>query len=208
MLYSFIEHHGYSQVSIDLIILFYSCSKFSAGIWTIIRGWLDPVVAAKVNFTKTAEDLEIFLPKNQVSKEIGGESDYNYTYIEPETGENSKADDKVQVETLVSKRSHIVTELESATASWIKAAKANDEKSSDIKKERDRLAYRLAANYWDIDPYVRARCLYDRNGTIKPPTSTALSRKGSVISSVSEKRDSSLVPREASAKEIANTVAA
>ena len=28
------------------------------GIWKIIKGWLDPVVAAKVHFTSSVEDLE------------------------------------------------------------------------------------------------------------------------------------------------------
>ena len=31
---------------------------------------------------------------------------------------------------------------------------------------RARLAERLAENYWKLDPYIRARSLYDRSGVL------------------------------------------
>jgi len=42
------------------------------GIWKIIRGWLDPVVAAKVHFTNNRSELEEFIHPGQILKELGG----------------------------------------------------------------------------------------------------------------------------------------
>jgi hypothetical protein len=48
---------------------------FSA-IWNIIKGWLDPVVASKIHFTKHLEDLEQYIPRSQIMKELGGDEDW------------------------------------------------------------------------------------------------------------------------------------
>ena len=57
-------------------------------VWTIIKGWLDPVVAAKIHFTKHLEDLEQYIPRSQIVKELGGDENWEYHYIEPVSGEN------------------------------------------------------------------------------------------------------------------------
>ena len=36
------------------------------------------------------------------------------------------------------------------------------------KSERDEIAAKLRKNYWQLDPYIRARAFYDRTGMIKP----------------------------------------
>ena len=43
-----------------------------AGFRSIIKGWLDPVVASKVIFTKNVEDLEKIIPRECVPKELDG----------------------------------------------------------------------------------------------------------------------------------------
>src|ERR1700755_2748639 len=58
------------------------------GIWKIIRGWLDPVVAGKVHFTSNVDDLEKFIPRSQIIKELEGDEQWEYKYVEPVQGEN------------------------------------------------------------------------------------------------------------------------
>ncbi|KAF7504421.1 hypothetical protein GJ744_002225 [Endocarpon pusillum] len=137
------------------------------GIWTIVKGWLDPVVAAKVHFTKSVEDLEQFIPRSQIVKDLGGDEDWNYRYIEPIEGENDAMNDAESRQRLEEERSRDVLEFQKKTFAWIARA-SNEADAVQLAKERDLLAARLNRNYWQLDPFIRARSLYDRQGMIGP----------------------------------------
>lgn len=136
-----------------------------AGIWSIIRGWLDPVVASKVHFVKTADELAEFVPRSNIPTEMGGDEKWTYTYVEPKEGENAVMKDTEAREKLQNERDDIVAQYEQATATWVKGA-ASDEAQN--KKEREELTEKLRDNYWKMDPYLRARTLYDRTGDLGP----------------------------------------
>ncbi|KAI9787720.1 MAG: hypothetical protein M1839_000251 [Geoglossum umbratile] len=135
------------------------------GIWTIIRGWLDPVVAAKVHFTRSLEDLEEFIPRDRIAKELGGNEDWSYDYVEPSPDENSLMLDEAATNALLTDREEIVREFEVATTRWITLSTGAAE-NADILVKRNELAESLRKNYWQLDPYIRARTLYDRIGVI------------------------------------------
>lgn len=138
-----------------------------SGIWKIIRGWLDPVVAAKVHFTNTTEDLEQFIDRSRILKEFGGEDEATFEYIEAQPGENDAMKDTAKREEVLSKQRALAQELQDATKHWIEAANKNDEASVESwKAKREDLAQQYSKGYWEIDPYVRARSVYDRNGVI------------------------------------------
>lgn len=138
-----------------------------AGIWKIIRGWLDPVVAAKVNFTNSVEDLEQFIPRDRIIKELGGDEDWEYKYIEPTADENDRMKDTATRDKLIAKRQELADEVQSATLSWVAAGKAgNKDLETAEKAKRDSLIQRLREEYWELDPYVRARTLMDRAGNL------------------------------------------
>lgn len=128
------------------------------GIWKIIKGWLDPVVAAKVHFTNGVDDLQEFIPKSHIIKELGGEEDFEYRYVEPRPGENDALNDQAPRQELIQARNQEVAEYEQKTFEWIHG--------QDTKAQRDEVAQRLRNNYWKLDPYIRARSLYDRTGMI------------------------------------------
>ena len=133
------------------------------GIWKIIKGWLDPVVAAKVHFTGDVKDLEAFIPRSQIIKELGGDEDWEYTYVEVKDGENDMMKDEATKEKLMTERMADVKEYETKTFEWLDSSGA-----AEPKEKRDEIARRLHDNYWQLDPYVRARSLYDRVGMIAP----------------------------------------
>ena len=166
-------------------------------IWTMIRGWLDPVVVNKIHFTKTVEDLERFIPRSQIIKELGGDEDWEYQYIEPREGENEATKDASKRDELQKERRQIAEEFENKTLQWLSIASKvqddiprTDEKEvpdskeagtttavlsssssssfQSLVEERNSIAKRLNENYWCLDPYIRARSLYDRQGMIKP----------------------------------------
>ncbi|KAI9788637.1 MAG: hypothetical protein M1816_006783 [Peltula sp. TS41687] len=148
------------------VVLVHKAPWIFQGIWNIIKGWLDPVVAGKVHFTKHVSDLENFIPKNHILKELGGEEDWSYNYIEPSTDENSRMSDEETKQTLLRSREEYVKRFEQATLRWLSTS-SGTASSEEAKAERPRLAEELKKNYWKIDPYLRARSLYDRTGLIK-----------------------------------------
>ena len=135
------------------------------GIWKIIKGWLDPVVAAKVHFTSNVEDLEAYIPRKQIIKELGGDEEWEYKFIEPVDGENALMNDDETKQKLQDERNEDVLDYQSKTFEWIRSGAG--EGGQKIKDQRDETAHKLHDNYWRLDPYVRARTLYDRVGMIE-----------------------------------------
>jgi CRAL/TRIO domain len=135
------------------------------GVWSIIKGWLDPVVAAKVHFTRTVDDLEQFIPRSQIVKELGGSEEWEYKYVEPIPGENDAMKDAESRSKLEEERKADVLHFQRKTFEWISKS-SNDRDGAEVARERDDLATRLNENYWALDPFIRARSLYDRQGMI------------------------------------------
>jgi CRAL/TRIO domain len=139
------------------------------GIWAIVKGWLDPVVAAKVHFTKSVDDLEVFIDRASIVKELGGKEDWVYRYVEPAAGENDAMKDSEARRRLEDERRAHVAEFQDVTFKWLLAKKgADDERVNELAAQRDQLARTLNANYWALDPMIRARSLLDRQGVIGP----------------------------------------
>ncbi|KAK2781937.1 hypothetical protein FQN52_001246 [Onygenales sp. PD_12] len=143
-------------------VLVHKAPWIFSSFWAIIKGWLDPVVAAKVHFTNNFDELQSYIPKDQIPNDLGGSDDYEYQYIEPKAGENDLLKDTAKAQELTKERFQIVEELQKATLSWLAAPKTDADKNAEIKKEREEICKRLGDFYWKIDPYVRARSIYDR----------------------------------------------
>lgn len=120
-------------------------------------------MASKVNFTNNTAELEAFIPKSRILKEIGGEEEWEMKYIEPVIGENDLMKDVETKNKIQAERDAIAVEFEKATIAWIEN-KASDE----VRKKREDLRISLENNYWKLDPYIRARSFYDRAGLIQP----------------------------------------
>ncbi|CAG8358964.1 unnamed protein product [Penicillium salamii] len=150
------------------IMLIHNAPWVFSGIWRLIRGWMDPEIAAKVQFTNSVSDLEKFIPRDQIVKEMGGAEDWSYQYIEPTESENSTMEDTTTRDALKAERSSIGDEFLGATSSWIDATKSKDaSKIQSAVSERDYLVERLRVNHWKLDPYVRARLCLDRMNVIQ-----------------------------------------
>lgn len=158
-------------------VLVYKAPWIFQGIWKIIRGWLDPVVANKVQFCSGVDELQQWIPRSQIMKELGGDENYSYTYVEPVEGENKRMEDTATKETIKSERAELAKSYESQTLAWMSG--------EDVGESRMQLAQRIAENYWKLDPYVRSRSLYDRTGVISEggklnfyPSSSAAASNG------------------------------
>jgi CRAL/TRIO-like protein len=136
------------------------------GIWKVIRGWLDPVVASKVHFLNTSKEMSEFVDLDKLPKEVDGNSDWEYRYVEPIEGENAKMSDTATRDKLLEAREQLVKEYELATLEWLNGSDA--EKTAAVKERRNVIAAKLRDDYWNLDPYLRARSLFDRIGMIQP----------------------------------------
>ncbi|RYP73430.1 hypothetical protein DL771_003602 [Monosporascus sp. 5C6A] len=148
------------------VVLVHKAPWVFQGIWKVIRGWLDPVVASKVNFTNNFKDLEEFIAANRIPKDLDGEEDWTYRYVEPAAGENDRMKDAAARDRLLQEREGLYAEYEQKTVAWISEADA--EKRTSIQSSRNQVAKKLRDQYWQLDPYIRARSLYDRLGVIRP----------------------------------------
>lgn len=146
-------------------VLVYKAPWVFNAVWSIVRGWLDPVVAGKVSFVKNVDELEKFVPRNQIPKELGGDEAWEYKYPEPVPGENDAMKDDATRQAVQADRSQIVDRYEAAVLAWVREG-AQGKSADERRRERDEVAEQLRQNYWKLDPYVRARTLYDRTGVV------------------------------------------
>ncbi|KAM0324532.1 hypothetical protein ACHAQA_007917 [Verticillium albo-atrum] len=135
------------------------------GIWKIIKGWLDPVVASKVHFTNNMKEMQEFIEPSRITKELEGQEDWEYKYVEPVPGENDRMKDTATRDKLLEGRELLIQEWEATTLRWI--VTGGSAEGAAVQAEREELAGKLRADYWAVDPYLRARSLYDRIGVIQ-----------------------------------------
>lgn len=137
----------------------------ATGIWNIIKGWLDPVIASKIHFTR-GNDMRKFIPKDKLQKCYGGDDTFEYKYTEPKTGENDEMYNAEKKDEIQKERDALAYDFERATVFWAVSDPTSQE-AKNINAKRMDTAGRLRENYWRIDPYVRARTHYDRIGALK-----------------------------------------
>ena len=120
-----------------------------------------------MHFTNNAKEMEAFIPIKHIPKDLEGEEDWTYQYVEPVEGENAKLADAETRDRLLAARAALYKEYEDATIEWIQSGGEGD-KGAEIKAKRNAIAGRLREDYWNVDPYLRARSYYDRIGVLLP----------------------------------------
>lgn len=122
-------------------------------------------MASKVHFTNNVKDMEQFISRDQIIKELDGDEDWEYKYQEPEPGENDKMKDTATRDKLLAEREHLYKAFDEASARWFLST--DDEQAKAMRAKREDIATKLRENYWRLDPYIRARSLYDRTGMLQ-----------------------------------------
>lgn len=155
-----------------------SADDFLTGIWAVIKGWLDPVVASKIHFTKSNEDLEQFIPKEHIIKELSGPEDWEYVFQEPVPGEDAALEDKQSLAKLQAERAEVIRKYEDLTRAWIhelpEVSTGDTQNATEVSSrskimvERLDIAELMRGGYWKMDKHVRGRTYYDRTGVICP----------------------------------------
>ncbi|KAA8651186.1 hypothetical protein EYZ11_008949 [Aspergillus tanneri] len=148
-------------------LLIHNAPWVFSGIWRIIKAWMDPVIVSKIHFTNSVADMEKFIARDQIVKELGGSEDWTYEYVEPVEGENDEMADSVSRDSLLAERQRIGDDLLRTTGEWISVCKTdNEEEIAEVKTRRANVTEELRLNYWKLDPYIRGRNHMDRTGVI------------------------------------------
>lgn len=135
-------------------------------IWNIVKNWLDPVVASKINFTKSIKDLTEHIDADQIPEYLGGENTINLDSFEkPDGSLDVKLKDTETRGKISAERDALVQKFVDATVKWIETD--SEEESSKYWLEKVALGQQLTENYSALDPYVRSRSVYDINGSLK-----------------------------------------
>lgn len=101
-------------------------------------------------------------------KELEGDENWEYAYTEIKEGENAKMKDTETRDKLVAERQAMAKEIQDATIEWLRASyKKETDAVKAAKEKRNGLIEKLREQYWVLDPYIRARSLYDRLNIIQ-----------------------------------------
>jgi hypothetical protein len=134
-------------------------------IWNIVKNWLDPVVASKINFTKNLKDLEKHIDSKWIPKSLEGADDFEPKWMEPNPEDDKLMQDTAARDKIKAQREALVKEFIEATVKWIEST--SEQESTKWKQEKRQLGRQLAENYVKLDPYVRSRNNFDRQGCVE-----------------------------------------
>ncbi|PQK11511.1 hypothetical protein BB8028_0003g01360 [Beauveria bassiana] len=147
------------------LIIVHKAPFGTKALWKLIRHWVSATIADKVKFTKSRKDLFKYIDPSQVLKEHGGLDDFTYEYEEPMMDENFKMQNTITRNYLLLERQMLVEQFEDMTKEWVMNAQGTD-RAREVSRRRNQVCAELTANFWELDPYVRARSLYDRRGCL------------------------------------------
>ena|ERR1051325_11985534 len=143
------------------ILLIHKAPWVFPQVWKIISPLLDPVVASKIHFTKTEQDLMDFIPPEHLVEDLGGKEKCEYKYIPPTEEENYRMKDDIKKKELMEIRTKLECDFENVTRKWIE----NPDNEQFI-NEKNQIKVKLRRTQIDLDPYVRSRTYYHRVGIL------------------------------------------
>lgn len=147
-------------------ILVHNAPWIFSTVWNIIKGWIDPFVAAKINFTKNAAELGKFIDPKFIPDYLGGKDTKRAVYpIPDETDDRPPKPKDATYNQLRHKRDELFLRFLETTKRWVEST--SPMVSDMYYKDKLDLCTQLSYNYLEMDPYVRNRGIYDRDGTLK-----------------------------------------
>lgn len=134
-------------------------------VWNVIKNWLDPVVVSKIHFTKGYDELVELIDPEHIPSYLGGDDTDEVSYPEPQPEDVRPPKRKdLRYKRLREQRDDLFMRFFDLTKKWCEST--NPEVSSRYLRDKILLDYMLSDNYIELDPYIRNRGMYDRNGTL------------------------------------------
>lgn len=77
-------------------------------------------------------------------------------------------EDRETRDKLIAQRQALAKDIQDTTVEWLRASfKGEADAASAAKEKRSGMIEQLRKQYWELDPYIRARSLYDRLNVIQ-----------------------------------------
>lgn len=141
-------------------IFIYNAPWIFQTMWNIIKGWFDPVVASKITFVNTIEEIGEFIDPEQLSTMMGGEDSYEGEYPVPTKADSLTKPKDGKFQQLIKERDELNLQFLERTARWIESY--DSKTSSKYLEDKINVSIKLAKNYCELDPYIRRKGLPDR----------------------------------------------
>lgn len=145
-------------------IFVHNAPKIFTIMWNIIVRWIKSDLRAKIIFTHCFEDLNEFIGAESIPKSLGGKGSDETKYIPPNECQYERKEPDEMLGNLMRQRDELTVKFIEATIRWVEAPTI---KESFLQlRDKIRLAKALAENWVLLDPYVRQRGVFDRNGEL------------------------------------------
>lgn len=153
---------AYPNVIAQLFI--FRAPKFFEPVWKVFKPWIDDDLYNKVKFSYSTSDLLAMISIDQLPDFLGGSSRYHYKWTPPRDDDDAPLRDFRTRHKLLSLRSSQYDTLEKLTVDWIQEPDFRE--SLRLFTDRQLCLDDLAISYWQLDPYVRSRSVFDRHGIL------------------------------------------
>lgn len=145
------------------------------GLWKIIAPMLDPVVRAKIQITKSPDELKIHIDEKHLIESLGGTNRWTWEYQPVATDENILMKDSATRLHEIRNRKQLIKAHLDLTRKWCEQSQPpydtkDDQVMAEDPSETARLrkfvTHHLRVHYFVLDPYIRGRSIYHRKGRI------------------------------------------
>lgn len=143
-------------------VMIHKAPRFLERSWKFILPLIDPYIASRIRFTRKTSDLLSQISIEQLPAHLGGCSRHEYKWSPPNKDDDIPLSHVVRRRELLKQRQELLLSLEQLTYQWIK--ELNPQHAEFLQSQRKSLLAQCARNYWELDPYIRSRSLFDRNG--------------------------------------------
>lgn len=151
------------------LILIHNAPWIFSTVWTVIKNWLDPIVSSKVFFTKDINDLTKYVSDEFIPKYLNGKCNNNFKYVIPHQSDIYPPKKKDEYYYNLKKELDLLfVKFLQTTKNWIESKDSNI--SEKYLQDKIKISTKISKCYVEIDPYIRARGVFDRNNSYKLTT--------------------------------------
>ncbi|CAF3368744.1 unnamed protein product [Rotaria sp. Silwood2] len=138
-------------------------------VWSVIKPWLDPVVASKIHFLRSSKELTEYINPIDLPKRLGG-SQMDFEFHPPTEEDKAQMKifrtDKEGMEKVKFEHMEAAQHYINMILKWATRQTQNED---DERMNRVQTAKRLSAAFEQFVPYVSTRTHFHRTGEIQEP---------------------------------------
>lgn len=149
---------------IDSLIVYNAPWIFSSW-WSTVKNWVDPILARRIHFTKKTSQVQHYVDIDTIPVSMGGKNTHEAKYHPPEVKDTYPPKRRdANYTRLARERDELMMRLIDTTRRWIHST--NPHVSAKYLQDKIDLNIELSHNYVALDPYIRCRGVFDRDGSL------------------------------------------